>query len=121
MFRSTSSVFVKEQPVDPLAVELSYTVLKPFLTDLEQAYVELPPYFETDPRNGISSRSVGVHVEAHIPQGPNSEILQPFEEVEFSLYGVIRSQVKNKISVKQVSRLNTTLPPTQCTTISSES
>lgn len=91
---------MKERSVHALPLELSYTIPKPFFTNPEQAYAELPPYFETDPRNGTFSRSVPVHVEAYLTSCRGQG--QPFEEVEFTLYGAIRSQVQHKVAVKKI-------------------
>lgn len=94
---------MKYSSVNFLPLELSYTVPKPFFTDPEQAHVELPPYFETDPRSGSSNRSVPVHVEAFVPSSRSHGPQPPFETIEFALYGAIKSQINSKVTIQKVS------------------
>lgn len=84
-------------------VEITYSILKPFLSGADQDSVELPPYYEIDPRNGVSNRSIAVHVQTRLPKREGRRVSYPFDEIEFSLHGVIKSQVGNKIARRKVS------------------
>lgn len=86
-----------------LPLELSYTISKPFFTNPEQAYAELPPYIEHDPQNFGLNRSIRIHVEAILLKQQHLRSIQPFQKVEFRLYGAIKSQVQRKVAVQKVS------------------
>lgn len=90
-----------------LPVEITYSILKPFLAGADQDSLELPPYYEVDPRNGVSNRSIAVHVQTRLPTCEGRRISRPFDDIEFSLHGVMKSQVGNKMARRKVSTLET--------------